>query len=152
MNFQTQRRPHERLGWFYLEYVLYLCYIHVILAPMDKETEKFIESALKAQTEDIASVLRDVMVSIDTRMGSMETKMGLMEGQMGSMEVRMNSMDTRLQAVEEEVHETRVAVLRIEHTLQDKQEAQGDLIQDTRQRVERIENHLHLPHSLSVPA
>ena len=89
-----------------------------------KEETKEIEAAMKSQLEDVTGVIRDVAVSLGARMDR----------------------------VEEEVQETKTAVLRIEQTLQDKQEAQGDLIQDTRQRVERIEDHLHLPHSLSVAA
>ncbi|WP_221067477.1 hypothetical protein [Methylomagnum ishizawai] len=51
-----------------------------------------------------------------------------------------------------EIHETRTAMLRIEHVLQDKQEAHGDELEGVRQRIERIEDSLRLPHTLSTAA
>ncbi|MEI8103509.1 MAG: hypothetical protein WCG84_01230 [Candidatus Moraniibacteriota bacterium] len=122
---------------------------------MDKETKKFFENIIKTQSESFEVALNTkttvIEASIQAQGEHFEAAMNTQLTEVVEL-IRdvVVSVDTRFGRLEEETQEIKEAVLRIEHTLQDKQEAQGDLIQDTRQRVDRIEDHLHLPHSLSA--
>lgn len=144
---------------------------------MDKETNEFIEAQNKALLEDVVSVIRDLsamissqaqaldtrlgriestvektdkrMVGLEARMDGVEVRTGRMEGNFAALE---QSVERRFIALENEAREIKSAVLNIEHVLQDKQEAQGDELADTRQRVARIGDRMGLPHSLSAAA
>jgi chromosome segregation ATPase len=132
---------------------------------MDKETRTFIEVQMKAQLEDITGVIREMGTALETRMTKeiatlRDEAKGMEKGLRQDMEIlkmdvsaiKRETANLKLEFEEArtEVQETRAAVLRLEHALQDKVEAQGDELQDTRQRVERIEKHLGLSHSLTA--
>jgi chromosome segregation ATPase len=132
---------------------------------MDKEMRAFIEAQMKAQLEDITGVIREMGTALETRLTKEiatlreETK-GMEKGLRQDMEIlkmdvsaiKRETANLKLEFEEArtEAQETRAAVLRVEHALQDRVEAQGDELQDTRQRIERIEKHLGLPHSLAA--
>lgn len=144
---------------------------------MDKETQAFIENQNKALMEDISGIIRDMGTIMEAKvendvaalrrdLGTLNIDIAVIKKETANLSLKLEEvkMDVSMikretaalrldfEGVKADVQETKTAVLRIEHTLQDKQEAQGDLIQDTRQRMERIEDHLHLPHSLSATA
>ncbi|BBL77477.1 hypothetical protein [Methylomagnum ishizawai] len=126
---------------------------------MDKEyVDKRFDEALAA--------IQEMITIMDSRLMKLET------GLQGRMTDFQENMENMRQALRDEIHtsenalrreiqhgqgkameemrEQRDILLRLEHFLMDKQEVQGDLIQETRQRVERIEAKVGLPHSLSV--
>jgi archaellum component FlaC len=89
------------------------------------------------------------MDSLDARMDGVEVRTGRMEGNFAALE---KNMERRFGALDNEFREIKTVVLNIEHALQDKLEAQGDELQDARQRLERLERHAGLPGSLSAAA
>jgi chromosome segregation ATPase len=134
---------------------------------MDKETKSFIES----QTTDIIGVIRDMadmfglkIDRVEGRLGMVEGRLGMVEGRLGGVETRLATLETDMAEVKSDIlelksdmsevkvetGETKSMLISIEHGLQDKVEAQGDEIQDSRQKIRRIEKHLNLPHSLSA--
>jgi DNA repair exonuclease SbcCD ATPase subunit len=132
---------------------------------MDKETRTFIEAQMKAQLEDITGVIREMGTALETRMTkeiatlrdeakSMEKglrqDMEILKMDVSAIKRETANLKLEFEEARTEVQETRAAVLRLEHTLQDKLEAHEDEIQDTRQRIERIEKHLGLPRSLAA--
>lgn len=126
---------------------------------MDKEyVDKKFDEALAA--------IQEMITIMDSRLMKLET------GLQGRMTNAQDNMENMRQALRDEIHtsenalrreiqhgqgkameemrEQRDILLRLEHFLMDKQEAQSDLIQQTRQRMERVEAKVGLPHSLSV--
>jgi chromosome segregation ATPase len=109
---------------------------------MNKETKEFIETSF----EKWSGILVGEFQRVREDMAEMEDRLNhRMDG------IKAN-LDSKIDTVRRETQETKVAVLRIEHTLQDKQEAQGDELASQNQRLERIEDRLGLPHSLSAAA
>lgn len=74
---------------------------------------------------------------------SFEKWTGVISGEFAKMNSRMDKVQEDMGMLKEEVQETRSAVLNIESFLKEKVEIQG-----VRQRVECIEDHVVLSHSL----
>jgi chromosome segregation ATPase len=121
---------------------------------MDQKTKDFI----KGEVENLAILINR---GFETTTQTMREEVrGMEKGLRQDMEIlkmdvsavkrEMANLKLEFEEARTEAQETRAAVLRVEHALQDRVEAQGDELQDTRQRVGRIEKHLGLPHSLAA--
>jgi chromosome segregation ATPase len=137
---------------------------------MDKEQLEAIRGvvreAIKEEIEGLTEIVTDGFEYLNNKVNQVDKRLSVIETQMHTVQVDMGvlkldtttvkreiaSLGLELGEIKAESQETKTAVLRIEHTLQDKQEAQGDELANQNQRLERIEDHLHLPHSLSAAA
>jgi chromosome segregation ATPase len=132
---------------------------------MDKETKEFVEASfekwsgiLVGEFQRARENMAEMEDRINHRMDSVEDRLNhRMDGIKANLDSKIDTvrreitgLGLELEEIKPEVRETKMAVLRIEHALQDKQEAQGDELANQNQRLERIEDHLHLPHSLSA--
>lgn len=76
--------------------------------------------------------------------------LGTIKIDIGAVNREIAGMKLRLEELDAEVQETRSTVLTIEGYLKDQIEVQSDEVRGVEQRVERIENHVGLPHSLAA--
>lgn len=118
--------------------------------------------------DEVIEVIRDMAVAMESHL--LKTETGLRE----QIKVTQENIENMRQALRDEIHtsentlrreiqhgqgkvmeemrEQRDILLRLEHFVLEKVETQGDEIQVINQRVDRIESHVKLPHSLSIAA
>jgi chromosome segregation ATPase len=121
---------------------------------MDKETKEFVEASFEKWSGILVNEfqrVRENMTEMEDRINHrMDGIKANLDSKIDTVKREITGLSLDIEEIKPEVRETKTAVLRIEHTLQDKQEAQGDELANQNQRLERIEDHLHLPHSLSA--
>ena len=88
------------------------------------------------------------MSSIEGRMSSIEGRMSSVEGEIKSLGRRMSSVENRLTTVETKIDRETEMLVVLENNLMDRDLAGEDRTQQVLHRVERIEDHLKLSHSL----
>ncbi len=138
--------------------MIYLTYNKYIQL-MDKEyIDKRFDDSLEA-IRDIIMIMESRLLKIESGLQDRITNVqDSMENMRQALRDEIHTSESALRReiqhgqgkVMDEMREQRDILLRVEHFMLDKQEAQGDIIQDTRQRVERIEAKVGLSHSLSV--
>jgi chromosome segregation ATPase len=124
---------------------------------MDQETREFIEKSFEKWTGIVSNEIQSVRKEMkDMGNGFRQDMENLRHALRSEIHTAEDTLRHELKQSQTEimgaVEEVRQIAVRMENTLADKLEAQGDEIQETRQRVERIESHLNLPHSLSAAA
>ena len=141
---------------------------------MDQESKKFIEGAFEKWTGVVMGEFKRVderFDTIDTRLDGIDTRLDGIDVRLDTIDTRLDGIDTRLDGIdtrldtidsrlemtdgrldrlEEDMSETKVAVFRMEHSLQGKVEGQEDAILDLHRRMDRVENKVGLPHALSA--
>lgn len=137
---------------------------------MDKDILEAIRGAVREAVKEEIGALTEVVTDgfeyligkvnlVDKRLGVLESHAPAVKVDMEALKMDVTTVKREIAGLKlefmeamPEIHETRTAALRIEHVLQDKQEAHGDELEGVRQRVERIEDNLRLPHTLSTAA
>jgi IS605 OrfB family transposase len=123
---------------------------------MDKETKEFVEASFEKWSGILVGEfqrVRENMTEMEDRLNHrMDGIKANLDSKIDTVRREITGLGLELEEIKPEVRETKMAVLRIEHALQDKQEAQGDELASQNQRLERIEDRLGLPHSLSAAA
>lgn len=117
------------------------------VTPMDQETKDFLQGLVYG--------LNKRFDGVDARLGGMETRLAGVEGEMHAVKAGLaqvttsvSAIDERLTKLEATVDEEKAILLRVENTLSERIHADEDDLQSVRQRVERIEDHVGLSHSL----
>ncbi|BBL77481.1 hypothetical protein MishRS11D_45790 (plasmid) [Methylomagnum ishizawai] len=137
---------------------------------MDKDILEAIRGAVREAVKEEIGALTEVVTDgfeyLIGKVNLVDKSLGVIESHVPAVKVDMEALKMDVTTVKREIaglklefveampeiHETRTAMLRIEHVLQDKQEAHGDELEGVRQRIERIEDSLRLPHTLSTAA
>ena len=122
--------------------------------PMDQETKDFLQGLVYGLNKRFDTVDKR-FDSVDRRLDGMETRLGGVEGEMQAVKAGLaqvttsvSAIDERLTKLEATVDEEKAILLRVENTLSERIHADEDDLQSVRQRVERIEDHVGLSHSL----
>ncbi len=125
---------------------------------MDAETKNFIKEEIENLGIMIAKSfeytgkqihsLEKKVDTLDGRMSSMEGRMSSVEGEVRSLGERMSSVENRLTTVESKIDRETEMLVVMENALMDRDLAGEDRTQQVLHRVERVEDHLKLSHSL----
>jgi len=120
---------------------------------MDQESKKFIEASFEKWTGIVMGEFQRVderFDAVDKRFDVIDTRLDTIDTRLNTIDTRLDTADSRLDRLEEDMSETKAAVMRMEHTLQGKVEGQEDAILDLHKRMDRVENKVGLPHALSA--
>jgi hypothetical protein len=113
---------------------------------MDGETKTFFLQHMRQLNEKLDAKFEQIDQRFETIDRRFETVDQRFDAQDGITQGLIDMIDRRFVALEDEVRHTRETLLRLENTggLKEKVDIQGDMIQRTSQRIDRIEDHLHL--------
>lgn len=116
---------------------------------MDQETKDFFQGLVFGLDKRF-DVMDKRFDGVERRLDVMESEVRGVKTSIGHIQREVSSVDDRLTTLEAKVDEEKDILLRVENTLFERIQAGEDDVEGVRQRVERVEDHVGLPHSLAA--
>lgn len=119
------------------------------LGEMESRFDAKLDARFDAQTKSFDTKLAKMESRFDAKMDArLEDIVGVIQDLSVMVSSKIDGLDARVEALEDDAKVTRDILLRMEGGLKEKVDIQSDRIQVAFHRIERVEDHLHLEHSL----
>lgn len=116
---------------------------------MDQEAKDFLQGLVYGLNKRFDTVDKR-FDGVDRRLDILESEMRGVKADQGRLQRYVLGIDGRLTTLEAKVDEEKDILLRVENNLVERLSADEDDLEGVRQRVERIEDHVGLPHTLAA--